>query len=379
VLAIYSLNAVGGISELKLQIAQMDGGTGATMNLFPPLDMGGEAGFLGSPLFMFIIFITVMWWSSHNADGGGYIIQRMLAAKSEGHSLVGTLWFNLAHYALRPWPWIIVALASMVTFPHISQEHSKEAYPAAINAFLPHGLKGLLVASFLAAFMSTIDTHINWGTSYFINDIYKRFIRKSSSERHYVLVSRITAVVLMAIAGLVASRMESITAAWEFLIPMSAGIGLVLILRWFWWRINAWSEISALIASMVINVPLVMNGVGVQHRLMVIVPFSIMVWMLATFLTEPVPKEKLMEFYSRVRPGGIWGPVKEELPHIKRGVLGWGLLVEWFCGVALIYGSTFGIGKLIFHEYGHGAILLGIAAVGGGVIAYRLTRKEAFG
>ncbi len=378
ILAVYSLNAVGGIGELKLRLAQMDGGSGATMNFFPPLGVDGGTGFFGSPLFMFIIFITVMWWSSHNADGGGYIIQRMLAAKNEAHSLVGTLWFNLAHYAFRPWPWVIVALASMVTFPNIAQEHSKEAYPAAINAFLPHGLRGLLVVSFLAAFMSTIDTHINWGTSYFINDIYRRFIRKSSSERHYVLISRITAVVLMAIAGLVASRMDSITAAWEFLIPMSAGIGLVLILRWFWWRINAWSEISALIASVSVNVPLVIKGIGVQHRLMVIVPFSIVVWVLVTFLTEPVPREKLIEFYKRVRPGGVWGPVRKELPHIKRGVLGWGLLVEWFSGVALIYGATFGIGKLIFQEYVLGAVLLGIAAVGGGIIAYRLTRKEAF-
>ena len=378
VLAVYSLNAVGGIDKLKLQLAQMDGGSGATMNFFPPLHVDGETGFLGSPLFTFIIFITVMWWSSHNADGGGYIIQRMLAAKNEAHSLIGTLWFNIAHYALRTWPWVIVALATMVAFPDITREHSKDAYPMAINAFLPHGLKGLLVASFMAAFMSTIDTHLNWGSSYFINDIYKRFIRKSSSERHYVLVSRIASVVLMFIAGIVALQMDSITAAWEFLIPMSAGIGLVLILRWFWWRINAWSEISALIASMVINVPLVIEGVDVQHRFMVIVPFSIMVWVSVTFLTEPIPKEQLMKFYSKVRPGGVWGPVKRELPHIKRGVLGWGLLIEWFSGVALIYGSTFGIGKIIFHDYAAGVALLGIAAVGGGVIIYRLTRKEAF-
>ncbi len=378
VLAIYSLDAVGGIEELKRKLAETNGGTDITMNFFPPLQVTGDTGFLDSPLFMFIIFITMMWWSSHNADGGGYIIQRMLSAKNEAHSLIGTLWFNVAHYALRPWPWIIVALVTMVTFPEISRENSKDAYPAAINAFLPHGLRGMLVASFLAAFMSTIDTHLNWGTSYFINDIYRRFIRPTAPARHYVLVSRITIVVLMVMAGLVASQMNSITAAWEFLLPMSAGIGLVLILRWFWWRINAWSEISALIASVIINIPLVIMDVAVQYRFMVIVPFSIIVWVSVTFLTKPVPRETLMKFYTKVRPGGAWGPVRKKLPHIKRGILGWGLLVEWFSGVALIYGATFGIGKLIFHEYTVGAVLLGISFVGGGVIIYRLTRKEVF-
>ncbi len=378
ILAYYALDAVGGIDELKLKIALMNGGADGTMNLFPPLGVRGETGFLDSPLFTFLIFITLMWWSSHNADGGGYIIQRMLAAKSEAHSLVGTLWFNIAHYALRPWPWIIVALVTLVTFPEITKGNSKEAYPMAINAFLPNGLKGMLVASFLAAFMSTIDTHLNWGSSYFINDIYKRFIKKAESERHYVLVSRITSVVLMAIAGLVASQMHSITAAWEFLIPMSAGIGLVLILRWFWWRINAWSEISALSASMIINVPLVIMDLPVQQRFMIIVPFSIVVWVTVTFLTKPVPREHLKKFYEKVRPGGIWGPVTQELPHIKRGILGWGILIEWTSGVALIYGATFGIGKLIFHDYAMGAGLLGLAAVGGGVVTYMLTRKEVF-
>ncbi|MDO8137776.1 MAG: sodium:solute symporter family protein [Candidatus Brocadiales bacterium] len=373
ILAIFSLKEIGGIGELKIRLAEVSTVNDSTLYFLPPLDVG-SSHFWTSPFFTFIIFITVMWWATHHADGGGYIIQRMLAAKSEGHSLVGTLWFSVAHYALRPWPWIIVALVSLVTFPH---HPAKEAYPATIN-FLPPGLRGLLVVSFLAAFMSTIVTHVNWGSSYFINDIYKRFIVKEASERHYILVSRISGAVLMVIAGGVATQMDSITKAWEFLAPMAAGIGLVLILRWFWWRINAWSEISALIASVVINILLELMGVGIQYRFALIVPSSIIIWVTVTFLTRPVPKEKLMEFYQKVRPGGFWRPIQKELPHIKKGIIGWGLAVDWFSGVALIYGTTFGIGEMVFQEYAQGLILLGMAALGAAVISYRLTRKEAF-
>lgn len=374
ILAIFSLKEVGGLGELRLRLAEVSTVNDSTLYFFPPIDAAGSSHFWTSPFFTFIIFITVMWWATHHADGGGYIIQRMLAAKSEGHSLVGTLWFNVAHYALRPWPWIIVALVSLVTFPH---HPAKEAYPATIN-FLPPGLRGLLVVSFLAAFMSTIVTHVNWGSSYFINDIYKRFIIKEASERHYILVSRISGAVLMVIAGGVATQMDSITKAWEFLAPMAAGIGLVLILRWFWWRINAWSEISALIASVVINILLELMGVGIQYRFALIVPSSIIIWVTVTFLTRPVPKEKLMEFYQKVRPGGFWRPIQKELPHIKKGIIGWGLAVDWFSGIALIYGTTFGIGEMLFQEYAQGLILLGLAALGAAVISYRLTRKEAF-
>lgn len=376
ILALFSLEQVGGIAELKVKVAQMGG---STLFFFPPLEThalngGGPATpFWDTSFFTFMVFLLIMWWATHHADGGGYIIQRMLAAKSEGHSLLGTLWFNLAHHAIRPWPWIIVALVSMVILPEYKD---KEAYPAAINAFLPPGLRGLLVASFMAAFMSTITTHINWGSSYFINDIYRRFLVKSSSERHYVFVSRIAGVVLMAVAGVVASRMDSISTAWEFLAPMAAGIGLVLILRWFWWRINAWSEISALLASLIINFLLVALGVKVQHRFVLLVPLSIIVWVTVTLLTRPEPKEKLVEFYKRVRPGGFWRPIQEELPGLEKGMLGWGFLVEWLSGVALIYGATFGIGKLIFQEYGQGLILLGIAALGAMVISYKLAVRE---
>lgn len=364
-LAIYSVNAVGGMAELKLQLASMSNASESVLYFFPPVDFSLSpltAEFWSSPFFMFLVFISVMWWSTHNADGGGYIIQRMLSAKDEKHALYATLWFNIAQYALRVWPWVIVGLVSIVVFPNLSE--SKDAYPMAINEFLPAGLKGLLIASFLAAFMSTIDTHLNWGASYFINDLYKRFIVKDADERHYVMVSKICVVVLMLIAAVAASFMHSISKAWEFLIPMGAGIGLVLILRWFWWRINAWSEISGLTASVVINLILQFTDLAIQHRIFIIVPSSILVWVIVTFLTKPVQEENLVRFYNLVSPGGFWSPIKNKITTDKKTVLGWNFLVNWLAGVALIYGMTFGIGKLIFGDLIAGSILLFIAGAG---------------
>ncbi|MFQ5965732.1 MAG: sodium:solute symporter family protein [Candidatus Scalinduaceae bacterium] len=368
-LAVFSLNAVGGMSELKLQLASIDHVSDSVLYFFPPINSSMSpltAEFWSSPFFMFLVFISIMWWSTHNADGGGYIIQRMLSSKDERHSLYATLWFNIAQYALRVWPWIIVALVSLVVFPNITE--GKAAYPMAINKFLPAGLKGLLIVSFLAAFMSTIDTHLNWGTSYFINDLYKRFIVKEAKERHYVIVSRICVVILMLIAAVAASFMDSITRAWEFLIPMGAGIGLVLILRWFWWRINAWSEISGLTASLIINLILQPLDLSIQHRVIIIVPSSILVWVTVTLLTRPEPEHKLVSFYNLVAPGGFWRPIRDKINTTKKTVLGWSFLINWFAGIALIYGTTFGIGKIIFEDFITGGILLIIAGIGFSII-----------
>jgi SSS family transporter len=378
ILAIYSLNEVGGIGELKERLAQVRGDTEATMSFLPPLNVTTST-FWGSPLFTFLVFVLVMWWASHWADGGGYIIQRMLSAKTESHAFWGTLWFNVANHAIRPWPWIIVALVTIVSFPNVSPDKAKEAYPMAINAFLPAGLKGLMLASLFGAFMSTIDTHLNWGSSYFVNDIYKRFLMRTAPERHYVLVSRLSTIGIMLAAGLVATRIGSITKAWEFLAPMAAGVGPVLILRWFWWRINAYSELSAMLASLIINIPLVIKGVPIQQRFILTLPFSLIVWLSVTIFTRPEPREKLIEFYRRVRPGGLWHPIQRELPCVEKGVLHWGFLLDWVSGVAIIYGVTFGTGKLIFQEYRQGLILLGLAILGAVVISYRLKTKEIQG
>ena len=395
-LAIIALNHIGGMEILLTKLNALLG-TGVvtenTLKFIPPIPDAsiGTQTFWESPFSKFLIFISVMWWSHHGTDGGGYIIQRMSSAKNERHALLATLWFNLAHYALRVWPWIIVAVVSIVMFPIIPAEYSdlgvKAGYPLVMNTLLGPGLKGILIVSFLAAFMSTIDTHLNWGVSYLINDIYKRFFKPNESERHYVFVGKIMTVILMILAAFTALKMQSISKAWEFIFAMGAGIGLVLILRWFWWRVNAWSEITALATSIIITISFeiiayiqtinsdlqyslfgsspIIFGVSLQvhHKLMIIVPIAIISWVAVTFLSEPEPLDKLETFYKRVQPGGWWGPVTSSFNHTLQPVTK-GIFILWISGVLMIYGFTFGIGNLIFQNYGASVLLFGCAGIG---------------
>ena len=406
-LAIIALNYVGGMEVLLSKLNELLGSdvvTDNTLKFIPPIPDTGVATqtFWESPFSKFLIFISVMWWSHHGTDGGGYIIQRMSSAKNERHALLATLWFNIAHYALRVWPWIIVAVVSIVMFPIIPLEYSelgvKSGYPLVMNTLLGPGLKGILIVSFLAAFMSTIDTHLNWGVSYLINDIYKRFFKPNETERHYVLVGKIMTVVLMILAAFTALKMQSISKAWEFIFAMGAGIGLVLILRWFWWRVNAWSEITALATSIVITIsfeiiayfqtinndleyslfgsaPAIFGmSLQVHHKLMIIVPIAIIAWVTVTFFTEPEPMTKLETFYKRVQPGGWWGPVTSSFDHTLQPVTK-GIFILWLAGVMMIYGFTFGIGNLIFQNYSASVILFGFAGIGSYLIWNRNISK----
>ncbi len=395
-LAIIALNHVGGMEVLLTKLSELMGTdvvTENTLKFIPPIPDTGitTQTFWESPFSKFLIFISVMWWSHHGTDGGGYIIQRMSSAKNERHALLATLWYNLAHYALRVWPWVIVAVVSIIMFPIIPDSYTelgtKAGYPLVMNSLLGPGLKGLLIVSFLAAFMSTIDTHLNWGVSYLINDIYKRFYKPNESEKHYVFVGKIMTVILMVLAAFTALKMQSISKAWEFIFAMGAGIGLVLILRWFWWRVNAWSEITALATSIVITISLeiialiqtltnqdhytlfgskpVLFGITLQihHKLMIIVPAAIMSWVTVTYFTKPEPIEKLEEFYKRVQPGGWWGPITDNFEHTLQPVTK-RIFVLWIAGVLMIYGFTFGIGNLIFHNYSASVLLFGCAGIG---------------
>ena len=406
-LAIIALNYVGGMEVLLSKLNELLGSdvvTDNTLKFIPPIPDTGVATqtFWESPFSKFLIFISVMWWSHHGTDGGGYIIQRMSSAKNERHALLATLWFNIAHYALRVWPWIIVAVVSIVMFPIIPSEYSelgvKAGYPLVMNTLLGPGLKGILIVSFLAAFMSTIDTHLNWGVSYLINDIYKRFFKPNESERHYVLVGKIMTVILMILAAFTALKMQSISKAWEFIFAMGAGIGLVLILRWFWWRVNAWSEITALATSIVITISIEIiayfqtinnnleyslfgsapsifgMSLQVHHKLMIIVPIAIIAWVTVTFFTEPEPMTKLETFYKRVQPGGWWAPVTSSFDHTLQPVTK-GIFILWLAGVMMIYGFTFGIGNLIFQNYSASVILFGFAGLGSYLIWNRNISK----
>jgi Na+/proline symporter len=275
-----------------------------------------------------------------------------MSAKDEKHSLFATLWFTVAHYCIRPWPWIIVGLASLVLYPELGADEKRLGYVYAMRDYLPVGLKGLLVAAFFAAYMSTISTQLNWGTSYLMNDFYRRFLKPNESERHYVGVSRLATGFMMLASLGVTLIMTTISGAWAFIIEAGAGLGLVLILRWFWWRINAWSEISAMIAPF-IAYGFVKWSTDVQfpESLFLIVAFTTVVWIVVTFVTKPTDVETLKKFFTRIHPGGWWKPVAELLPDVRQDS-GYGkLIIDWIAGVLLVYNTLFGLGKLILGDY----------------------------
>jgi Na+/proline symporter len=374
VLAVFAIHSVGGMSGMisSIQTIEKSGeATGSLLSFFP------EINSTWMPLITFFVYIAVNWWASWypgaEPGGGGYIAQRILSAKDEKHSLLATLWFNIAHYALRPWPWILVALVAIVKFhgdpSFVSDPES--GYIRILIADLPASLRGLMVAGFFAAYMSTIATELNWGASYLVNDLYRRFLVRKRGERHYVVISQLTTMALMILSAIVSFYMESIADAWKFMIAIGAGTGLVYLLRWFWWRINAWSEVSAMVAAFVTSLILQL-GFGLSeskpgefaYLVLITVAVTTVVWLAVTFLTRPESKEVLLSFYRRVRPSAaLWGPIAREATDVVPRKDGLFNLMDWLCGVAMIYAFLFGAGKIIF-----GQVLLGLSFVAAGLI-----------
>ena len=379
VLAIFAVNAVGGIGGLKESLAAIYGPDLEVLNFAP------KVGSVWMPVTAFFVYLAVNWWASWypgaEPGGGGYVAQRMFSTKDERHSLLATLWFNIANYALRPWPWILVALASLVLYPGI--EDKQTGYILVLLNHLPSGFKGLLLASFAAAFMSTVSTQLNWGSSYLINDFYKRFVKKNASPQHYVRMARWTTVGIVLAGALVTSQMKSIAGAWKFLLALGAGTGAVYILRWFWWRINAWSEISAMIASFVTSIFLqsvlgmdTANADVFARVMLITVGISSAVWITVTFLTQPESEETLLRFYRKVRPGGkLWKPISNKAPNVitDKG-LSWDFL-DWAVGIVLIYTALFGAGKIILGMVGIGLFLLVVSAMCLFFIMWDLNRR----
>ncbi len=393
VVALAALRRVGGMQALHEKIQASPLFHEGTLAFVP----GGGLS-LESDFFKFLVFITIMWWASHNADGGGYLIQRMAAARDERHARGATLWFVVAQNAVRYWPWIIVGLCSLILVPTVPEGFSEEAaYPLVMLSVLGPGLLGLLLVSFFAAFMSTVDTHLNWAASYLINDIYRRFLRPEATEREAVLAAKVSVVLMMACAVVIAFGLTSIGKAWLFVWAMGAGVGPVLILRWFWWRLNAWSEIAALGTSVVIAsafeivaavqtggdyalfaTPPVLWGVPLQthHKAMLLVPVTILVWLTVTFTTRPVAHDRLVAFYRRVRPGGFWGPVARACPEVRSDGFSRRLIGTWLIGVMAAYGLIFGLGKLVLGEPERAVVLLLLAGVGTAVVVRELRRPS---
>lgn len=353
-LAIIVLNSaqVGGIAGLQSKLPSF------VFDFFPNItDISSLGGAFSLTVCSFLAYIGIIWWASWypgaEPGGGGYVAQRMMSAKDEKHSLFATLFFQITHYAIRPWPWIIVGLCSLVLYPNLSIESKGIGYVYAMRDFLPTGLKGLLIAAFFAAYMSTIATQLNWGTSYIINDFYKRFIKKDETEKHYVNVSRLATMLLMIISVFVTLLISRISGAWQFIMECGAGVGLVLILRWFWWRVNAWSEISAMITPFVVYPIIKYYGVEFPNTLFYLVSVTTIVWVSVTFLTKPTAEITLFNFYKRIHPGGIlWKKISDRLPDVKSDTGFAEMFVNWIVGVALVYSILFGTGSLIFGDIG---------------------------
>jgi Na+/proline symporter len=390
VLAVAAVAAVGGIGSLEAKLAAIDaahriGSSGSILAFFPATN---EAWL---PMLTFVTYIGVQWWASSypgaEPGGGGYIAQRIFSAKSENDSLLATLFFNVAHYALRPWPWILVALAAIVLYPHgvrgtDGKIDTELGYIQAMIDYLPAWLRGLMIAGFLAAYMSTIGTHLNLGASYLTNDIYRRFINGNATERHYVWVSRVATLIVMVLALVGAYANNSVGGAWVYLFNLTAGVGLVMILRWYWWRVSAWSEIAALCASAIVSNLLLGLKVFTDANanaevLLVTVPITTLAWVVVTYLTKPEPEEKLVHFYERVRPSALgWGKIAK-LAKPAPGVEPLGVnAIDWVAGCGLVYGALFGIGKLVLGDVPSAILALTLAAICGGIIAYNVTRAE---
>ena len=385
VLAVVAVNAVGGIEALKTKLLALDQVRAASGSRGSVLSFVPDVGSAWMPMLTFFVYIAVNWWATWypgaEPGGGGYVAQRMLSAKDEKHSLLATLWFNIAHYAVRPWPWILVALASLILFPGLKDPET--GYIRVMIDYLPSSLRGLMVAAFAAAFMSTIATQLNWGASYLVNDFYRRFVRRDASEPHYVLASRLATALLTLISAAVAFRIESIGGAWKLLIITGAGTGAVLLLRWYWWRINAWSEVSAMITAFLVSVLLQTVG-GLDSDLpldfarivLVTVAVTTVVWLAVTFATRPETDATLVAFYRRTRPSRLgWGPVAARAPDVRPSTDGLANLLDWIAGCVLVYGALFGVGKLLLHETLPGILMLGLSAIAGAVIYRDLSRR----
>ena len=420
-------SAVGGFrgvvyTDFILFFTAMAGAIGAAYYLINLPEVGGVTGILNNDLVsskvsmfpdlsdkellwtLLIIPLAVQWWSSWypgaEPGGGGYIAQRMLAAKNENHSLGATLFFNIMHYALRPWPWILVALASLIifpdldaireTFPNVDEGKIGHdlAYPAMLT-LLPSGLLGLVLASLVSAYMSTISTHLNWGSSYVVNDFYKALIKDDGDERALVNVGRISVVCLMIVSSIVALMLNNALQLFQIILMFGAGTGSIFILRWFWWRINAWSEIAAMICSGLVSILFEFTPIGSMifsedfiqpyFKFPMVVLITTFVWVLVTFMTKPDDDETLIKFYKKTKPGGPgWKRIKDlaklsESENNSEWIVPRGILCM-ILGCFAIYSALFSTGYFIYGEITSGIIFL-ITTIVFSYILFNISKK----
>jgi len=360
-------------------------------SFLPPFDLKG-GGFL--VVWSFIVFLGVQWWVG--ADGGGFLAQRLFACKNEKHSVLAMIWYCFAHYGLRPWPWIVVGVASLYLIPDVSAYgpayDAEHAYVIMIMKYLPAGLKGMLIASLMAAYMSTISTHINFGASYLVNDVYKRFLFPNGSDRMFVIASQLVSVVLALLAGIYAYYSSSIADGWYIFFELVSGAGLALLLRWYWWRISAWSEIVGMAASLT-NYTL-LSHTQVYHRLFEFVgmpvywldeftvrftinlTLSTACWVTVTLLLPPEKHDHLVAFYRRIKPPGWWKHIAESAGESKHIAIGWREWACWFLGSTGLFSMIFALGHFCFAQIGYGVVFTVYAVLATALILRLVGRMD---
>ncbi len=388
----YGVRAAGGTSVLlaKLSALRNAAGPGAAdiTSFFPDFSRGLASEAMWTiPVMTFCVYLGLQWWAfwypGSEPGGGGYVAQRILSARNERDGLLSVLWFNFAHYALRSWPWILAALAVAVLYPQLA--HPESGYVLLAVDHLPRAARGLLVAGFLAAFMSTVATHLNWGSSYLVSDFYRRFVRRAASEKHYVAISRWVTILLVVLSAFVSWELVTIRAGWEVLLEIGAGTGSVYLLRWYWWRVNAWSEIAAMTTALIVSLSIRWGApfhgsepVVYAKQTLLTTLVTTAAWVAVTLLTPPEPRETLVKFYRRVRPDAFgWQRIAELTPDVaaEHGLAR--NLLNWIAGCTMVYCALFGIGEVCLLRYGRGTLLLAICFVCAAFVYRNLSRISA--
>jgi len=392
ILAWVAVSRIGGMHALMLRLQVVQSASSQAgmrmsdpLSFLPDFHLGWTSDAVWTlPLLTFITYLAIQWWSAWypgaEPGGGGYVAQRMFSASDEKNSLGATLWFNIAHYALRPWPWIITGLVALAVYsPHGGLHPSaafaanpQQGYVMILRDYLPPALRGIMVAAFLAAYMSTLGTQLNWGVSYLINDLYRRFFVRQQTERHYVWMGRVFTIGLVLLSGYVAGQLTSIRQGWQIVLNLGIGTGAVYMLRWYWWRINAWSEIVAMGAAALIS--LILNRIPFAGSEPVVFAKTALItaagttvaWVAVTLLTPPEPEKQLLAFYRRVRPSVYgWRPIAIHAPEVSPVRDFSRNAMSWAAGCTFVYCSSFAIGKLLLGRWTTGFLLLGMAVLSG--------------
>lgn len=397
--AYYAVHAAGGMEGMLHRLQEMrmaaGGQTGDATAFFPSFNAGFTQEMLWTlPVVTFVVHLAVQWWAfwypGAEPGGGGYIAQRIFSTRSEREGLLSVLWFNIAHYAVRPWPWIFTGLACLALYPGLNRGDAEASYIRAAVDHLPPAMLGVLLAGFLAAFMSTVATQLNWGGSYLVADFYRRFLRRDGDEAHYVFVSMyVVTPLLVVLSGIVAWMLTSIRSGWENVLVIGAGTGSVYILRWYWWRINAWSEISAMATSLAVS-QLIQNWnkftggeafsgsepVVFAKTALTTTLATTVVWVIVTYLTPPEPQELLEKFYRQVRPYAPgWGRIAARCGDVPPTRDLAANVRAWILGCVLVYATLFGTGNLLLGKLGGGIALLAVAGVSGALLYHDIARR----